>query len=164
MVWGWLWGDLGVFSGWFRTDFEKSKNWRSRIEKLSLNGPEMTHIWWIFQIHFPIYSYYCWRNKLSNALVRKDHAGGKRSYAVGKGSCWWRRIMCWWDISSWWQRIMWVVEDVDYCKFIILLHKISFFAQNGSPCVRSQHKLQQTICRLAVYLFELKFRRETGPM
>ena len=48
MVWGWFWDGLGVFSGRFRTDFEKSKIWRSRIDKWSLNGPEMTHIWWIF--------------------------------------------------------------------------------------------------------------------
>ena len=52
MVWGWFWDGLGVFSGRFRTDFEKSKKWRSRIEKLSLNGPEMTHIWWIFWYNF----------------------------------------------------------------------------------------------------------------
>ena len=65
-------------------------------------------------------------------LLGKDHAGGEESCVGGKGSCWW-------------QRIMWVVEDVDYRKFIILPPKISFFVQNGSPCVRSQHKLQQTI-------------------
>ena len=52
MVWGWFWDGLGVFSGRFRTDFEKSKIWRSRIEKLSFNGPEMTHIWWIFWYDF----------------------------------------------------------------------------------------------------------------
>ena len=80
------------------------------------------------------YYYYCWRNKLSNTLVGKDHAGGKRSYAVGKGSCWWRRIMCWWGISSWWQRIMWVVEDADYCKFISLPQKNMFCTKRVPMC------------------------------
>ena len=64
-------------------------------------------------------------------LLGKDHAGGEESCVGG--------------ISSWRQRILWVVEDVDYCKFVILPQKISFFAQNGSPCVRSQHELQQTV-------------------
>ena len=29
MVWGWFWDGLGLFSARFRTDFEKSKKWRS---------------------------------------------------------------------------------------------------------------------------------------
>ena len=40
MVWGWFWDGLGVFSGRFRTDFEKSKIWEFRIEKLTLKWPQ----------------------------------------------------------------------------------------------------------------------------
>ena len=36
MVWAWFWDGLGAFSDRFRTDFEKLKIWRSRIEKLTL--------------------------------------------------------------------------------------------------------------------------------
>ena len=49
---------------------------------------------------------------------------------------------------------MWVVEDVDYCNFIILLQEISFFAKNGSPCVP-----------LATYIVAnyITFRRRPDP-
>ena len=35
MVWGCFWDGLGVFSGRFRTDFEKSKNREFGIEKIT---------------------------------------------------------------------------------------------------------------------------------
>ena len=61
-------------------------------------------------------------------LLGKDHAGGEEScvggkyHHGGKGSCG-----------------LWKMQTHNFHT------KISFFAQNGSPCVRSQHKLQQTI-------------------
>ena len=76
-------------------------------------------------------------------LVGKDHVGGERS-------CWWGRIML-------------VLQNDEECKNVVFAPK-NTFSLNGPWCVRSQHKLQQTICRLAVYLFQLKILRENGPM
>ena len=56
-------------------------------------------------------------------LVGKDHVGGE-------GSCWLWKIV---SIPEVWFRH----------------RKNTFFAQNGSPSVRSQQKSQQTICQLA---------------
>ena len=67
-------------------------------------------------------------------LVEKDHVGGKGSC----GCC----------------------NMVNYCKNKIFAPMKFGFAQNGLPSVRSQHKLQQTICLLAVYLFQLTLMRE----
>ena len=77
-------------------------------------------------------------------LVGKNHVGGE-------GSCWWGRIML-------------VLQDDEERRNVVFAPKKTTFAQNGPPCVRSQHKLQQTICRLAVYLVKLKILRESGPM
>ena len=76
--------------------------------------------------------------------VGKNHVGGE-------GSCWWGKIML-------------VLQDDEERRNVVFAPKKSTFSQNGLPCVPSQHKSQQTICRLAVYLVKLKIPRETGPM
>ena len=61
MVWGWFGDGLGLFSGRFRTDFEKSKKWRSIIENLSIELPQIDLKWPIFDgflvYFFPIFCY-----------------------------------------------------------------------------------------------------------
>ena len=89
---------------------------------------------------------------------------------VRRGSCCWGMItlvgknMLVEKRSCWWEGIMWLLQDGK------LLQKYDFrtnkytFSQNGLQSVRSQHKSQQTICRLAAHLFLLKIPREKGPM
>ena len=80
-------------------------------------------------------------------LVGKDHMLLGKDHAGEEGSCWWGKIMlvgkdrvganasCW----------LWkIINFADY-GFHTSLTKNTFFAQNGSLCVRSQHKSQQTI-------------------
>ena len=77
-------------------------------------------------------------------LVGKNHAGGERSCL--------------------WEKIMWLLQDGKLLQKYGFRTKKYIFAQNGLPSVRSQHKLQQTICLLAAHLFQLKNLREKGPM
>ena len=77
-------------------------------------------------------------------LMREDHAGGE-------GSCWR-------------QRTMWLLQDGKLLQKYEFCTKKHTFSQNGLLSVRSQHKSQQTICQLGAHLFQLKIRRETGPM
>ena len=63
-------------------------------------------------------------------LVGKDHVGGKGS-------------------SCWWERSMLALQDDEECGTVDFAPKNQLFSQNGLPCVRSQRKLQQTICQLA---------------
>ena len=65
------------------------------------------------------------------------------SNLIGKGSCWWGRIML-------------VGKDHAGCGGLIILQKYDFctkkntnFAQNGLLCVRSQQESQQTRCFFA---------------
>ena len=89
-------------------------------------------------------------------LMREDHAGGE-------GSCWWGRIMLVEKNYVGGKGSCGCCKMVIYCKNMIGA-KTHIFAQNGLPCVRSQHKSQQTICLLAAHLFQLKILREKGPM
>ena len=65
-------------------------------------------------------------------LLGKDHAGGEEScvggkyHHGGKGSC------------GCWKMLIIASSQISHQKY-------RFLAQNGSPCVRSKHKLQQTI-------------------
>ena len=90
-------------------------------------------------------------------LVREDHVAGERS-------CWWERIMLVGKDHVGGKGSCGCCKMVNYCKSNVFAPKKSTFSQNGLPSVRSQHKSQQTICRLAVYLVKSKIRRETGPM
>ena len=77
---------------------------------------------------------------------------------VGQDHCWWERIILMGEDhvggeeSCWWERIMLSVEDSKFSRIMISAQKNMFFAQNGSPSVRSQQKSQQTICQLAADL------------
>ena len=44
---------------------------------------------------------------------------------------------------------MLVLQDDEECRNVVFAQKKTTFSQNRLPCVRSQHKLQQTICQLA---------------
>ena len=44
---------------------------------------------------------------------------------------------------------MLVLQDDEERRNVVFAPRKSTFAQNGPPCVRSQHKMQQTICQLA---------------
>ena len=90
-------------------------------------------------------------------LVKEDHVAGERS-------CWWERIMLVGKDHVGGKGSCGCCKMVNYCKSMIFAPKKSTFSQNGLPSVRSQHKSQQTICRRAAHLFQLKILRESGPM
>ena len=79
----------------------------------------------------------------------KDQVAGK-GYAGGEESCQWDGIML-------------VLQDDEECKNVVFAPEYNLlFQKNGPLCVRSQRKLQQTICRLTVYLFQSKFYGKTA--
>ena len=77
-------------------------------------------------------------------LVGKNHVGGE-------GSCWW-------------ENIMWLLQDGKSLQKYDFRPLKNTFAQNGLTSARSHQKSQQTICRRAAHLFQLKIPREKGPM
>ena len=86
-------------------------------------------------------------------LVREDHVAGERS-------CWWERVMLVEKDHVGGKRSCGCCKMVNYCRSVIFAPKNSIFAQNELPSVCSQHKSQQTICRRAAHLFQLKILRE----
>ena len=77
MVWGWFGDGLGACSGRFRTDFEKSKIWESRIEKLTLKWPQIDLKWPIFDGFFGIISYIFYSsNSSSSSSSSSSFSGG----------------------------------------------------------------------------------------
>ena len=78
-------------------------------------------------------------------LVGKNHAGGR-------GSCWWGRIMLVGKDHVGGEESCWLWKIVSIPELWFRHRKNTFFAQNGSPSVRSQQKSQQTICQLAADL------------
>ena len=89
-------------------------------------------------------------------LARKDHVAGERA-------CCWERIMLVETDHVGGKGSCCCCKMVNCCKCMIFAPKDKI-SQNGLPSVRSQHKSQQTICLLAVHLFQLKIPREKNPM
>ena len=89
-------------------------------------------------------------------LASEDHVGGERS-------CWWEIIMLVEKEHVGGKGSCGCCKMVNYCKSMIFAPEKSICSQNGLPCVRSQHKSQQTICLLAAHLFPIKNSARKRP-